>query len=162
MSHWDLQPKCAAPAAAEQVSEFYASEPWPSLEPSLGHSGTYGELRPHGDFMASFAPLTSEDIFADLGSGRGGVLVQVVLDTPMRAIGVELSEMLDVDAWLNATLVYVNSAAFSVPLLFKLRSALQRLQPGSLALTVRRLPGTVQLRVLDLTIKSMGTPESSH
>ena len=31
------------------------------------------------DFMASFAPLTSEDIFADLGSGRGGVLVQVRL-----------------------------------------------------------------------------------
>lgn len=173
MSHWDLQPKCTAPAAAEQVSEFYASEAWPSLEPSLGNSGTYGELRPHGvrqllDFMASFAPLTSEDIFADLGSGRGGVLVQVVLDTPMRAIGVELSEkrantakrvadrlersdrqrlttlhgdFLKVDAWLNATLVYVNSAAFSVPLLFKLRSALQRLQPGSLALTVRRLPG---------------------
>lgn len=173
MSRWDLQPKCTAPAAAEQVSEFYASEAWPSLEPSLGNSGTYGELRPHGvrqllDFMASFAPLTSEDIFADLGSGRGGVLVQVVLDTPMRAIGVELSEkrantakrvadrlersdrqrlttlhgdFLKVDAWLNATLVYVNSAAFSVPLLFKLRSALQRLQPGSLALTVRRLPG---------------------
>ena len=103
--------------------------------------------------MASFAPLTSEDIFADLGSGRGGVLVQVrppgqkpaegyeviqieqrlqfmpqelfgtdpqrfqdpsshpvtqstvdnefcgfqvVLDTPMKVIGVELSEMLDV------------------------------------------------------------------
>ena len=31
-----------------QVSQFYASEPWPSLEPHLGNSGTYGELRPHG------------------------------------------------------------------------------------------------------------------
>lgn len=28
------------------------------------------------DFMASFGPLTSEDVFADLGSGRGGVLMQ--------------------------------------------------------------------------------------
>lgn len=33
---------------APEVSEFYASEAWPSLEPSLGNSGTYGELRPHG------------------------------------------------------------------------------------------------------------------
>ena len=32
---------------APEVSEFYASEAWPSLEPSLGNSGTYGELRPH-------------------------------------------------------------------------------------------------------------------
>ena len=33
---------------APEVSAFYASEAWPSLEPSLGNSGTYGELRPHG------------------------------------------------------------------------------------------------------------------
>ena len=29
--------------------------------------------------MGSFAPLTAEDVLADLGSGRGGVLVQVRL-----------------------------------------------------------------------------------
>lgn len=32
---------------------------------------------PWKDFMGSFAPLTSEDVFADLGSGRGAVPVQV-------------------------------------------------------------------------------------
>lgn len=31
-----------------QVLEYFASEPWPSSEPSLGHSGTYGEVRPSG------------------------------------------------------------------------------------------------------------------
>ncbi|CAK9016191.1 unnamed protein product [Durusdinium trenchii] len=159
--------------AVQQVLEYFASEPWPSSEPSLGHSGTYGEVRPSGvrrllDYMASFAPVTRDDVFADLGSGRGAVVAQVVLETSMKAIGVELSQkraatasrvaqrlekvarqrltllqgdFLESHSWHNATLVYVNSAAFPVPLLFKLRSALQRLQPGSLALSVRRLPG---------------------
>ena len=37
------------------------------------------------------------------------------------------------------------SKAFTVSLLFKLRSALQRLQAGSLVLTVRRLPGVGEM-----------------
>ena len=45
--------------------------------------------------MASFAPLTSEDIFADLGSGRGGVLVQVAaLDRVNRSQRVQIERHL--------------------------------------------------------------------
>ena len=56
--------------------------------------------------MASFATLTSDDLFVDLGSGRGGAVMQVagastllprgqvVKETPARAMGVELSQPL--------------------------------------------------------------------
>eukprot|EP00439_Symbiodinium_sp_Y106_P012346 s3164_g1.t2 len=151
-------------------------EPWPLREQALGDAGTYGELKADGvaamlDFFASLAPLGPDDVFVDLGSGRGRVSTQVVLQSPAHAVGIELSmprataasrlqvalqrrdeesssrltllqgDFRDLTSWSSATLVYVNSAAFPAKLLFDLRAAFQRLQPGALVLTVRRLPG---------------------
>lgn len=151
-------------------------EPWPLREQALGDAGTYGELRAAGvaamlDFFASLSPLGPDDVFVDLGSGRGRVPAQVVLQSPAHAVGIELSlsraaaaarlqgalqrrdeesssrlallqgDFREMKTWSSATLVYVNSAAFPAKLLFELRAAFQQLQPGSLVLTVRRLPG---------------------
>ncbi|CAE7496831.1 DOT1, partial [Symbiodinium necroappetens] len=145
-------------------------EPWPLREQALGDAGTYGELRAAGvaamlDFFASLSPLGPDDVFVDLGSGRGRVPAQVVLQSPAHAVGIELSlsraaaasrlqgalqrrdeesssrlallqgDFREMKTWSSATLVYVNSAAFPAKLLFELRAAFQQLQPGSLVLT---------------------------
>jgi len=59
-------------------------------------SGTYGEISPAGvswliAYVGELAALGEEDVFVDLGSGRGRVVFQVALTTPARAVGIELS-----------------------------------------------------------------------
>ena len=49
----------------------------PSFQtPPLGSTTHWAVALQREDYMASLGPLTSEDIFVDLGSGRGAVVIQ--------------------------------------------------------------------------------------
>eukprot|EP00928_Gymnodinium_smaydae_P046327 TRINITY_DN30858_c0_g1_i1.p1 TRINITY_DN30858_c0_g1~~TRINITY_DN30858_c0_g1_i1.p1 ORF type:complete len:628 (-),score=139.93 TRINITY_DN30858_c0_g1_i1:249-2132(-) len=127
---------------------------WKTAEP-LGRSGTNGELLPQGlvrllEFVRerSGEPIGPDDVIADLGSGRGRAVLQAVLTTEARAVGVEISEVRSAAArhaaerlaalnpalgkrvtfvqedlrtslaWANATVVYMNAACFTPKLMF--------------------------------------------
>lgn len=55
---------------------------------------TYGEFTPEGvDVLLSVLNVSHEDIFCDLGSGAGKVVMQALLERqPKEAVGIELSE----------------------------------------------------------------------
>ena len=64
-----------------------------------GHEASvYGEVLPEGiqnllDYIDDDMPLSKEDVFVDLGSGTGKIVLQVALATDFKkVIGIELSE----------------------------------------------------------------------
>ena len=65
--------------------------------------------------MASFAPLTSEDIFADLGSGRGGVLVQVRPPGQKPAEGYEVIQIEQRLQFMPQELLELQSVLVQIP-----------------------------------------------
>jgi hypothetical protein len=57
-----------------------------------GTALVYGELTPTGiDQLAAAAKLTADDVFVDLGSGTGRIVIQIAATIPgIRCIGVEI------------------------------------------------------------------------
>ena len=74
------------------VSGFSIDTPERQLIENQGGNPTYGEITIEAvSEILNDVPLTSRDLFFDLGAGVGKVCVQVALATPARAVGVELS-----------------------------------------------------------------------
>lgn len=71
-----------------------------SLEQKSQISATYGEiLYPAIEKLISLTPLTQNDVFVDLGSGIGKIVLQVFMNTQVReARGIELSPELHAQA----------------------------------------------------------------
>lgn len=58
-----------------------------------GGNATYGEIKPESIAqLLHYLKFHYEDVFFDLGSGIGKACVQVVLTTPAKAVGIELSD----------------------------------------------------------------------
>jgi ankyrin repeat protein len=77
---------------------FPMKELWMSTDEQHGSQGVYGEILPLGvvrmlqEAVPKAVPLGTEDVFYDLGSGLGKMVLQVFLTTPIsRANAVELS-----------------------------------------------------------------------
>ena len=58
-----------------------------------GGNATYGEITPAGlsELIKHLEPITEQDLWVDLGSGVGKVVIQVVLETLASALGAELA-----------------------------------------------------------------------
>lgn len=59
----------------------------------IGSSPVYGEIKPEAvSQLEEYLKLTAHDVFYDLGSGVGKMVVQIYLDTPVKkSVGIELS-----------------------------------------------------------------------
>lgn len=135
-----------------------------------GGDATYGEITFDGlATLLKELQLTDKDVFYDLGSGVGKVVVQVALTTPATATGVELcpsraakaaqikNDLITRGALKNkkkltfiegnimdvplsdATVIFMCSTCFSPELMKKLTDKLARLKKGTRILTLKEL-----------------------
>ncbi len=134
-------------------------------------SHVYGELTPAGVTQLIRATrLTPDDVFVDLGSGTGKIVLQIAMQVPgVRCLGVELdSERHDAAAALlraalaeglvakgqvrlrhasmleaklpGATVLFANSTCFPLPLLARLAVRVASLKPPLTFVSLQALP----------------------
>lgn len=138
-----------------------------------GGNSTYGEIVPESlDQILSYLQLKSDDLFIDLGSGVGKVVIQTGLSTPAKAMGYELSPsryqlaqeikqalikdkvLLDPskiefveDNIVNApfdraTVIFMCSTCFSDELMQKLADSIAKSPTVKYAISLRQLPSS--------------------
>lgn len=128
------------------------------IDDSGGHVA-YGELTTRGlrDLGKKYLQPQTDDVFADLGSGRGRAVLQCALEWPCRkAVGIELSDtrhgiaqralercppavraratlvhgdLLDLEECEDATIIYVASLLFDDPFMARLGQRLTEALP---------------------------------
>ena len=143
-------------------------------------SDVYGEIRPAAAVrLFEYLDLGPQDVFFDLGSGAGKVVLQAALSTDVgKAIGVEMSksrhqlaqsvlraarkEGLDVSACRfrnadlmrtslkGATVIYSCDVAFSDEFLMRMAGRVARLDPGVRFLSAAELDPHPRLEHVDL------------
>lgn len=137
---------------------------------NAGGSATYGEITYEGlATLLKDLKLNSKDVFYDLGCGVGKVCIQVILTTPAKAIGIELSstrvqkaELIRQDmikketltnknrlrfikgniadeALKDATVIFMCSTCFPDKLMKQLTEKMAKLKKGLRVLTLKEL-----------------------
>lgn len=170
---------CSSIFARESVSEYMQAKYQdvygygiPTSETqmieSAGSSPTYGEITYEGlSKLLSDLKLSKKDIFYDLGSGNGKVIIQTAYETPVKkAVGIELSptrfkQANEVKTKLpkdmanrvvfkeedivnsnisDATVIFMCSTCFPDSLMNTLAKKFLKLRPGTTILSLKRLP----------------------
>lgn len=141
----------------------------------------YGEIK-HGSIekLVDYLNLTKADVFFDLGSGIGKVVVQVALLSPVKkSVGIELSKTRHKDAtsalmeaytWLphlknrceflnadlmtadlsSATVIYTCSTAFSIRFMKKIVTRLATLPQDFKLISLQELPENIYFALVDV------------
>lgn len=153
------------------VSGFKISSEESSMISSSGGAPTYGEITYESlQTILNDLALTDKDVFYDLGCGVGKTCVQVVLDTPAQAIGIELSpsrikqakkvqqHLIDEkkvasnkrlqfheknifdEKMQDATAVFLCSTCFSADLMQKITDTLAKLKKNLKVVSLKPLP----------------------
>lgn len=163
----------------KNVSGFTISEDERSSVRTQGGDPTYGEITVHGaQTLLNDLDLQQHDVFYDLGSGVGKLVVQTALTTPVgKAIGVELAPTRHEHAQKvkdeiekrkllkktklefqnknvtevplkDATVVFMCSTCFSEELMKTLMEKMSQLKKGLRVLTLKRFPETTQFTLI--------------
>lgn len=171
----DNKPKTDIPMIIDElyknISGFTITEKERTDVRDKGGNPTYGEITYKGaDELLRTLDLKPTDVFYDLGSGVGKLVVQAILTTPIKkAVGVELSptrhehavsikkELATRDllkdkelefvnqnvsqaALSDATVIFMCSTCFSDELMKSLTDKFSKLKKGVRVITLRKLP----------------------